>query len=59
MPEECGSWRWEAYVPLLPDTPLSFAFYQYAARLNLSLRYDPAKSPTPRPAISSDQYLTE
>jgi len=29
-------------VPLLPDTPLSFAFYQYAGELNLTLRYDPA-----------------
>lgn len=32
----------EAYVPLLPDTPLSFGFYQYAGELNLTLRYDPA-----------------
>ncbi|MBX7187301.1 MAG: hypothetical protein K1Y01_19315 [Vicinamibacteria bacterium] len=33
--------RVDAFVPLLPDTPLSFGFYQYAGELNLTLRYDP------------------
>ncbi len=33
--------RVEVYAPLLPDTPLSFTFYQYAGRLNVTLRWDP------------------
>lgn len=47
----------EAYVPLLPDTPLSFAFYQYAGRLNLSLRYDPAVFADAEARDFFDQYL--
>lgn len=33
--------RVDAFVPLLPETPLSFGFYQYGGELNLTLRYDP------------------
>jgi hypothetical protein len=32
----------DAFVPLLPGTPLSFGFYQYGGELNLTVRYDPA-----------------
>ena len=32
----------DAFVPLLPGTPLSFGFYQYDGELNLTIRYDPA-----------------
>jgi hypothetical protein len=47
----------EAYVPLLPDTPLSFGFYQYAGELNLTLRYDPAVFKDAEARDFFDRYL--
>lgn len=48
----------DAFVPLLPGTPLSFGFYQYDGALNLTIRFDPAVFSAADARRFFDLYLT-